>query len=48
MKKKSKKKLKSIAVRIEAVVTNRQLVMDNSNTSQTQAIAFTTVFVANF
>ncbi|MGG3522568.1 hypothetical protein [Bacillus pseudomycoides] len=48
MKKNSKKKLKSIAVRIETVVTEMQLVMDNLNNSQTPARAFTTVFVANF
>ncbi|OSY00726.1 hypothetical protein S2E19_04503 [Bacillus mycoides] len=47
-KKKSKKKLKSIALHIVNVVTEIQLVMDNLNTSQTQETVFSTVFVANF
>ncbi|MGH0798102.1 hypothetical protein ACQVTT_28910, partial [Bacillus mycoides] len=48
MKKRSKKKLKSIALHIVNVVKEIQLVMDNLNTSQTQETVFSTVFVANF
>lgn len=47
MKKKLKKKWKSIALHIETVVTEIQLVMGNINTSQTQEKAFMTAFVAN-
>ncbi|PAW37798.1 hypothetical protein CKQ70_31490 [Bacillus toyonensis] len=45
MKKKLKKKWKSIALHIETVVTEIQLVMGNINTSQTQEKAFMTAFV---
>ncbi|MEK0224717.1 hypothetical protein [Bacillus proteolyticus] len=47
MKKRLKKKWKFIALHIETVVTEIQLVMVNINTSLTQEIAFTTAFVAN-